>query len=83
MFRFNYHEPESLEDVVATLQEYGDDAAMLAGGTALLIDMRHGELSPEHIISLWGVPELAGSSWGMIPGLQAETLKGTPSFSVE
>lgn len=60
MFRFNYHEPESLEDVVATLQEYGDDAAMLAGGTALLIDMRHGELSPEHIISLWGVPELAG-----------------------
>jgi carbon-monoxide dehydrogenase medium subunit len=60
MFRFNFYEPESLADVVSRLQEYGDDAALLAGGTALLVDMRHGELSPEHIISLWGAPELAG-----------------------
>ncbi len=40
------------------LARYGEDAALLAGGTALLIDIRHGELHPAHVVSLWGIPGL-------------------------
>lgn len=60
MIRFEYHEPRSLDDAIALLIRHGDDAALLAGGTALLIDMRHGERHPDHLVSLWGIPGLAG-----------------------
>lgn len=56
--RFQYHQPESLEEAVGFLGEYGTTAAVLAGGTALLIDIRNGELSPDHLVSLWGIPGL-------------------------
>lgn len=58
--RFEYHQPTSLADAIALLKEYGDQAALLAGGTALLIDMKRGERQPGQVISLWGVPGLAG-----------------------
>lgn len=57
--RFQYHQPESLEEAVDSLGEYGPTAAVLAGGTALLIDIKNGELSPEHLVSLWGIPGLS------------------------
>ena len=60
MIRFEYHQPHSLDGVIALLTQYGTEAALLAGGTALLIDMRHRERSPGHVISLWEVPGLAG-----------------------
>ncbi len=59
--RFEYHQPTSLADAIALLKEYGDQAALLAGGTALLIDMKRGERQPGQLISLWGVPGLAGA----------------------
>jgi carbon-monoxide dehydrogenase medium subunit len=59
--RFEFHEPDSLEALVALLARHGPQAALLAGGTALLVDMRHGECRPAHLVSLWGVPGLAGA----------------------
>jgi len=59
VIRFEYHEPRSLDDAIALLIRYGENAALLAGGTALLIDMRHGECHPDHLVSLWGIPGLA------------------------
>jgi carbon-monoxide dehydrogenase medium subunit len=59
--RFEYHQPASLADAIALLKEYGNEAALLAGGTALLIDMKRGERHPGQVISLWGVPGLAGA----------------------
>lgn len=60
MIRFEYHQPRTLDEAVALLIQYGDAAALLAGGTALLVDMKHGERHPGHVISLWGVPGLEG-----------------------
>ncbi len=60
MIRFEYHQPGSLDEAIALLMEHGDEAALLAGGTALLIDMKHGERRPGHVISLWRVPGLEG-----------------------
>ncbi len=60
MLRFEYHEPRSLAEAIDLLVKHGDDAALLAGGTALLVDMKHGERRLRHLISLWGIAELAG-----------------------
>jgi carbon-monoxide dehydrogenase medium subunit len=60
MSHFDYHQPDSLQEAIALLGTYGKEAALLAGGTALLIDIRHGELDPVHVVSLWGVPGLEG-----------------------
>ncbi len=55
---FDVLEPSSIEEACELLLRHGRDAAPLAGGTALLIDMRHGELTPRHVISLWKIPHL-------------------------
>jgi len=55
---FEYHEPATVEAASEILVHYGRDAAALAGGTALLVDMRHAELQPRHVVSLWKIPGL-------------------------
>ena len=60
MSHFDYHQPDSLQEVIALLGRYGQEAVLLAGGTALLIDIKHGELDPGHVVSLWGIHSLEG-----------------------
>jgi CO/xanthine dehydrogenase FAD-binding subunit len=58
MMPFEYHEPKSLQEAIELLAYHGGESALLAGGTALLVDMRHEELTPNHVISLWGLQGL-------------------------
>jgi len=58
MMPFDFHEPTSVDQACDLLMRHGKDAAPLAGGTALLIDMRHQERQPHHIVSLWQIPGL-------------------------
>ena len=74
---FEFYQPESLDRVIDLLQEHGSRAALLAGGTALLIDMRYGELEPRHVVSLWGVAGLGDIS------LKGETRIGTLATATE
>jgi len=60
VIRFEYHQPTLLNETIALLVQRGEEAALLAGGTALLIDMKRGARRPRHVISLWQVPGLAG-----------------------
>lgn len=53
-----YSEPPTLDEVIELKSQYGSAAALLAGGTALLVDMRHGELEPSRLVSLAGIPTL-------------------------
>jgi carbon-monoxide dehydrogenase medium subunit len=57
---FEFHEPSSIGAATDLLARHGPSAAALAGGTALLIDMRHGERRPQHVVSLWKIPGLNG-----------------------
>jgi len=50
--RFEYHTPTSWEQAVALLQELGEGARPLAGGTDLMILIERGQISPGHLISL-------------------------------
>jgi carbon-monoxide dehydrogenase medium subunit len=58
MRSFEYHEPTSIDTASELLARHGREAAALAGGTALLIDIQHGELRPRHVVSLWKIPHL-------------------------
>jgi len=55
---FEYHEPDSAQEAVDLLSRYGAGAAVIAGGTDLLISMKKRELNPAHLISIARIPEL-------------------------
>jgi carbon-monoxide dehydrogenase medium subunit len=55
---FSYRTPASLDEALSLLQEYGEDAKVMAGGTALVIMLKQRLLMPDVIISLDHVPGL-------------------------
>ena len=56
---FEYHAPESLDDVVELLNKLGDEAKILAGGTDLIPHMKQRKAEPRHIVNIKKIPELA------------------------
>jgi carbon-monoxide dehydrogenase medium subunit len=58
MKEFAYARPETVGEAVALLDEYGDDARLLAGGTDLVIAFREGWIRPKLVIDLKRVEEL-------------------------
>jgi carbon-monoxide dehydrogenase medium subunit len=58
MIDFEFHSPTSLEEAFALLETYGDDARVMAGGTALVLQMKQRLAQPEHVINLRRVPGL-------------------------
>ena len=58
---FEYHAPESLDEVLALLAEHGDEAKVLAGGQSLVPAMNFRLARPEILIDLGRLSELAGT----------------------
>lgn len=54
---FNYHQPSSLKDALAILSGSGN-AALMAGGTDLLVEMKKGLRRHSDLVSLVRIPEL-------------------------
>ncbi len=52
MHNFEYREPDTLEEALALLGELGEEAKIVAGGTALVIMLNQRLLMPSHLISL-------------------------------
>ena len=59
---FEYLEPASLAEAISLLNEYGDRAQVMAGGTNLLVWMKMEQRSPEYVINIGKLPGLAGIS---------------------
>ncbi|MCZ6623323.1 MAG: xanthine dehydrogenase family protein subunit M [Deltaproteobacteria bacterium] len=57
MVKFDYIEPQSLGEACGLLERHGDEAKVIAGGTALLIWMRLRLLNPRVVISLGKIPD--------------------------
>ena len=57
---FQYHRPASLEEARGLLARHGEEARLIAGGTDLIPNMKHGLFNPSHLISLRGLEELRG-----------------------
>jgi carbon-monoxide dehydrogenase medium subunit len=57
---FDYIKVESVDEALALLQEYGDDARILAGGQTLLATLNMRLSSPALLIDITGIGELRG-----------------------
>jgi len=60
-------EPRSLDEAVAALGQHGDEAKVIAGGTALVLMLKNRLISPEYLVSLGRVTGLSGIRYE--PGL--------------
>jgi aerobic carbon-monoxide dehydrogenase medium subunit len=60
MISFEYRTPKNLKEVHSTLKEFGTDAKLIAGGTALVIMMRQRLVQPSCLVSLRSVRGLNG-----------------------
>ncbi|GCE16612.1 hypothetical protein KDK_04120 [Dictyobacter kobayashii] len=51
---FDYHPATSVDEAIALLQQYGDEAKVLAGGHSLIPAMKLRLSQPEHLIDIGG-----------------------------
>ena len=58
MNAFEYAAPRTLDEALAVLGEHGDEARVIAGGTALVTMMRQRLVSPGYLVSLREIPGL-------------------------
>ena len=58
MIEFEYHAPTSLEQALEILDLHGEDARVMAGGTALVIQMKQRLAQPSHVVGLRGIGNL-------------------------
>jgi 4-hydroxybenzoyl-CoA reductase subunit beta len=50
--RFSYLSPRSVAEASAMLAQHGDDAMILAGGTDLLVNMKHRVATPSYVVGI-------------------------------
>jgi aerobic carbon-monoxide dehydrogenase medium subunit len=60
MNSLDYHAPASLEETYELLGRYGEDAHLMAGGTALVLLLQQGLVQPGHVVGLSKIAELRG-----------------------
>src|SRR5215831_1167662 len=58
--QFDYHTPGTVQEALAMLGQYSDDAKLLAGGHSLLPAMKLRLSQPKHLLDLRKVPGLTG-----------------------
>ncbi|HYY25161.1 MAG TPA: xanthine dehydrogenase family protein subunit M [Candidatus Udaeobacter sp.] len=70
MIKFDYQEPATLQEAFALLEQHGEDAKVIAGGTSLIIWMRQRLLMPKVVISLARIPRFDEISYDETAGLR-------------
>ncbi len=61
MIDFEFHRAESLGHALELLDRYGDDARLMAGGTALVLQMKQRFAQPSHVIGLRSLGDELGA----------------------
>ncbi len=57
---FEYHRPTTLDEALALLDEFGDNAKLMSGGHSLIPSMKLRLIQPEHLIDLGSIDALKG-----------------------
>ena len=57
---YDYHEPREVAEALHLLVKHGEDAHLIAGGTATVLLLRQGLIRPGHVISLRAIGALSG-----------------------
>ncbi len=55
---FQFHAPATLDGALGLIEQYGDDARLMAGGTALVNLMKQSLVNAGHVVSLERIPGL-------------------------
>lgn len=75
--QFDYHSPGSLAEALALLEQFGDEAKILAGGHSLIPAMRFRLAMPENLVDINGLTDLdylrEESGWLAIGALTRES----------
>jgi CO/xanthine dehydrogenase FAD-binding subunit len=58
MIDYDYVKPETLDEVFNLLKQYGTRAALIAGGTDVMVKIRNTKRAPDMLISLRGLKDL-------------------------
>jgi len=58
MKKFDYFKPKTLEEALTLLAKYGEKAKLIAGGTDVIVMIKHKTMAPDVLISLQGIPGL-------------------------
>jgi carbon-monoxide dehydrogenase medium subunit len=58
MMRFEYLEPETIEEALTMLSRYREKSKIIAGGTDLMLQMRNKILEPEYVVDITRIPGL-------------------------
>jgi carbon-monoxide dehydrogenase medium subunit len=69
IYNFKYLAPETRGELHAMLADRGPAAALLSGGTDLLVNIRNGVLRPEFVINVKKVKDFGGIAWSAEEGL--------------
>ncbi|HME63132.1 MAG TPA: FAD binding domain-containing protein, partial [Candidatus Binatia bacterium] len=56
--RFNIHQPKTVAEASHMLAEFGEKGGLYAGGTELLLAMKHDLLRYEHLVDVKTIPDL-------------------------
>lgn len=56
--KFDYLEPETIEEACKLLNEHKDGVKVIAGGTDLLVAMKRREISPKYVVNLKSIANL-------------------------
>jgi carbon-monoxide dehydrogenase medium subunit len=74
MKRFDYFEPQSLDEAVALLGRYNGNASVLAGGTDLLVEIKEHIRRPDYVINIKKISGLDRFSFDTATGLRFGSL---------
>jgi len=78
---FDYFKPSTVEEAYSLLTEYGEEAKILSGGTALLVYLQQRLCTPKYVMSLKGIPGLDHISYDRQEGLRIGALATIDSLS--
>lgn len=64
MQTMHYHKPSTIEEALDLLDAGGNRAALIAGGTDVMVMIKKHRMAPDTLVSLRGIPALHGLRYG-------------------
>jgi len=84
MLSYDYHKPDSLKEALELMAQYKNEAAFIAGGTDVMVQIEQRKLKPKALISLRNIAELKRSDvTGIGGGVTHRQLQNDPIVQKE